>query len=81
VGSNNTVAATYQYDPYGVVQAASQENGLGQTNIIRYAGGTYDPATRLTMYGRRGRRPHHRRLGVLRAGCPAGAAAGLAGVI
>ncbi|MEV4639382.1 RHS repeat-associated core domain-containing protein [Actinoplanes sp. NPDC049548] len=61
MGSNNTVAAAYQYDPYGVVQAASQENGLGQTNIIRYAGGTYDPATRLTKYGQRWYNPNQGR--------------------
>ncbi|UQU65819.1 DUF6531 domain-containing protein [Couchioplanes caeruleus] len=61
VGSNNAVAASYQYDPYGLVQGASQENGLGQTNIIRYAGGTYDPATRLTKYGQRWYNPNQGR--------------------
>ncbi|MFI5494864.1 RHS repeat-associated core domain-containing protein [Actinoplanes sp. NPDC051859] len=61
VGSNNTVAATYVYDPYGVVQASTQENGLGQTNIIRYAGGTYDAATRLTKYGQRWYNPNQGR--------------------
>ncbi|WP_306205014.1 RHS repeat-associated core domain-containing protein [Actinoplanes sp. RD1] len=53
VGSNKTVAATYTYDPYGTVQSTSTETALGQTNIIRYAAGTYDPYTRLTRYGQR----------------------------
>ncbi|MEU4215144.1 RHS repeat-associated core domain-containing protein [Actinoplanes sp. NPDC026623] len=61
VGSNNTVAATYEYDPYGVVQTSSNENGLGQTNLLRYAAGTYDPATRLTKYGQRWYNPNQGR--------------------
>ena len=53
VGSDNTVAASYKYDPWGVAQTDSQETGLGQPNIIRYAGGTHDAATGLTKYGQR----------------------------
>ena len=61
VGSTNTVAASYKYDPYGVVQPDSNENGLGQPNIIRYAGGTYDTNTRLTKYGQRWYNPNQSR--------------------
>ncbi|AGL13727.1 putative YD repeat-containing protein [Actinoplanes sp. N902-109] len=52
VGSNSTVAATYQYDPYGTATSTS-ETGLGQPNITRYAGGTYDKASTLTKFGQR----------------------------
>jgi RHS repeat-associated protein len=61
VGSNGAVAASYQYDPYGTVQAASNENGLPQTNLVRYAGGVYDPATRLTRFGQRWYNPNQGR--------------------
>ncbi|MFI5937898.1 RHS repeat-associated core domain-containing protein [Actinoplanes sp. NPDC051494] len=60
VGSNNTVAATYQYDPYGTSTATS-ETGLGQTNIVRYAGGTYDKNTTLNKYGQRWYNPNQGR--------------------
>ncbi len=52
VGSNNIVAATYQYDPYGAA-TSTDETGLGQPNIVRYVGGIYDKNTTLTKYGQR----------------------------
>jgi RHS repeat-associated protein len=61
VGSNNAVVASYKYDPYGVVQADSHENGLGQSNVIRYAGGTYDAYTRTTKFGQRWYNPNQGR--------------------
>ena len=60
VGSNNTVAATYQYDPYGTATATS-ETGLGQSNLVRYAGGIYDKHTTLTKFGQRWYNPHQGR--------------------
>lgn len=52
IAANNTVAATYKYDPYGVLTSSS-ETGLPQTNILRYAGGIYDAASKLTKFGQR----------------------------
>ncbi|WP_434740748.1 RHS repeat domain-containing protein [Micromonospora sp. SH-82] len=52
VKADGTAAATYTYDPYGNGLTAT-ETGLGQTNIIRYAGGIHDPATTYTKYGQR----------------------------
>ncbi len=60
VSSNNTVAATYQYDPYGTATATS-ESGLGQPNLIGYAGGIYDKATTLTRFGQRWFNPNQGR--------------------
>ncbi|MDG4758698.1 RHS repeat-associated core domain-containing protein [Micromonospora sp. WMMD710] len=52
VKADGSASASYTYDPYGNALTAS-ETGLGQTNIIRYAGGTYDPATTFTKFGQR----------------------------
>ncbi|MER7168165.1 RHS repeat-associated core domain-containing protein [Micromonospora sp. NPDC000207] len=52
VKTDGTAAATYTYDPYGNGLTAT-ETGLGQTSIIRYAGGIHDPATNYTKYGQR----------------------------
>ena len=54
------MAATYQYDPYGTATATS-ETGLGQSNLVRYAGGTYDKHTTLTKYGQRWYNPQQGR--------------------
>ncbi|WP_246248045.1 RHS repeat-associated core domain-containing protein [Micromonospora maritima] len=60
VSSDGTTVATYRYDPYGVV-TSSDEYYLGQTNILRYAGGIYDPATKYTKFGQRWYNPAHGR--------------------
>lgn len=52
VKADGSVSASYTYDPYGIGLTAS-ETGLGQTNILRYASGTYDPATKFTKFGKR----------------------------
>ncbi|MEU1589907.1 RHS repeat-associated core domain-containing protein [Micromonospora sp. NPDC005710] len=52
VKADGSASASYTYDPYGNALTAS-ETGLGQTNIIRYASGTYDPATKFTKFGQR----------------------------
>ncbi|WP_255610113.1 RHS repeat-associated core domain-containing protein [Micromonospora sp. PLK6-60] len=52
VKANGTVAATYRYDPYGTATTADEYN-LGQTNLIRYASGTYDSTSGFTKFGQR----------------------------
>ncbi|MEG3633864.1 RHS repeat-associated core domain-containing protein [Micromonospora palythoicola] len=52
VKADGSLSANYTYDPYGNTLTAS-ESGLGQANILRYAGGTYDPATGYTKFGQR----------------------------
>ncbi|MDG4795817.1 RHS repeat-associated core domain-containing protein [Micromonospora sp. WMMD1082] len=52
VKADGSQAASYTYDPYGSALTAT-ETGLGQTNIIRYAGGIHDPSTTFTKYGQR----------------------------
>ncbi|WP_243710175.1 RHS repeat-associated core domain-containing protein [Micromonospora sp. KC213] len=52
VRADGTKVATHQYDPYGV-SAVADEYFLGQTSLIRYAGGTYDWTTGFTKFGQR----------------------------
>ncbi|MET8197949.1 RHS repeat-associated core domain-containing protein [Micromonospora taraxaci] len=52
VKADGSLAASYTYDPYGNTLTTS-ETSLGQPNIVRYAGGVYDPATAFTKYGQR----------------------------
>ncbi|WP_243706052.1 RHS repeat-associated core domain-containing protein [Micromonospora sp. KC721] len=52
VRADGTKVATYQYDPYGVSTTAD-EYFLGQTSLIRFAGGTYDWSTGFTKFGQR----------------------------
>ncbi|MGW0215055.1 RHS repeat-associated core domain-containing protein [Micromonospora chokoriensis] len=52
VKADGSLAATYTYDPYGNA-LTSNETALGQINIIGYAGGIYDSATKLTKFGQR----------------------------
>lgn len=52
VKADGSLSASYTYDPYGNALSAS-ETGLGQTNLVRYAGGIYDPATGFTKFGQR----------------------------
>jgi RHS repeat-associated protein len=44
------LAATYSYDPYGTI--TNQTGGaLADANLIRYAGGEYDPTSGYTKFG------------------------------
>lgn len=52
VRADGTKVASYQYDPYGTATAVD-EYYLGQTSLIRYAGGTYDATTGFTKFGQR----------------------------
>lgn len=52
VKADGTVSATYRYDPYGTGTTTDEYN-LGQSNLIRYTGGTYDPTTGFTKFGQR----------------------------
>ncbi len=52
IGSDGTTVATYRYDPYGTI-TSSDEYYLGQTNILRFAGGVYDSGSRYTKFGQR----------------------------
>jgi RHS repeat-associated protein len=52
VGSDAKVKASYSYDPYGPARSTS-ETGLPTTNLLRFTGGVYDAATKLTHLGQR----------------------------
>ncbi|MFF5173090.1 RHS repeat-associated core domain-containing protein [Micromonospora sp. NPDC000089] len=52
VKANGTVAATYKYDPWGIA-TTTDEYDLGQTNLVRYASGTFDSNTGFTKFGQR----------------------------
>ncbi|MEU7945043.1 RHS repeat-associated core domain-containing protein [Micromonospora taraxaci] len=60
VKSNGTVAATYRYDPYGNLTTTDEYN-LGQTNLIRFTGGTHDLTTGFTKFGQRWYNPQQGR--------------------
>ncbi|WBB79846.1 RHS repeat-associated core domain-containing protein [Micromonospora sp. WMMD882] len=52
VRADGSKVASYQYDPYGTATAVD-EYSLGQTSLIRYAGGTFDATTGFTKFGQR----------------------------
>jgi RHS repeat-associated protein len=52
IAADGSVAARYVYDPFGVTLSAT-ESGLVQTNVVRFAGGIYDPVTKLVKFGKR----------------------------
>ncbi|WBB77264.1 DUF6531 domain-containing protein [Micromonospora sp. WMMD882] len=52
VKADGTVSARYTYEPYGKL-LTSDEYNLPHTNLIRYAGGTYDQTSTLTKFGQR----------------------------
>jgi RHS repeat-associated protein len=55
VEASGTVTATYAYDPWGQVTSANSPIGsaIVTINPYRYAGGTYDPGSRLMHFGQR----------------------------
>ena len=60
VKADSTISATYRYDPYGVGTTTDEYN-LGQSNVIRYTGGTYDSTTGFTKLGQRWYNPQQGR--------------------
>jgi RHS repeat-associated protein len=55
VEASGTVTAAYAYDPWGEVTAATSPIGsaIVTINPYRYAGGTYDPGSKLMHFGER----------------------------
>ncbi|MFY1586553.1 RHS repeat domain-containing protein [Micromonospora sp. WMMD734] len=53
VKADGTVAATYRYDPYGNGTLTDEYHLGAATNVVRYAGGTYDSGTGFTKFGQR----------------------------
>lgn len=49
---DGSVVARYTYDPFGVILSAS-ESGLPQANVVRFAGGIYDPVSQRVKFGKR----------------------------
>ena len=60
VKADGSQAANYRYDPYGNGTTTDEYN-LGQTNLIRYTGGTYDSTTGFTKLGQRWYNPQQGR--------------------
>ncbi len=53
VDGQGTTQATYSYDPYGTITAATGTGALVDANPYRHTTGLYDPATGYTKHGTR----------------------------